>query len=193
MKKSLGLVLILVCTNLLTGSGYVGELPELLPVPNKMQPDMPAQEAVDAFEILPLDKLTIPPEFKPSLIKDSEYEQYEKDVAEIRRLLEKIKQITDEDKSVKYFVASSNTLNLTVSDFKRKYKHKKYFRTYKVISDVNDDSQTMRDYWYDINKNQQFVSYYKTKGSYSEAALNQSLAKFSKILEYAIRELKRTE
>lgn len=193
MKKSIGLVLILICSNLMTGSGYVGELPELLPKPAKMQPDTPSEKEVEAFDILPLDKLTIPSEFKTSLIKDGDYERYQKDVKEILRQIEKLKKITDEDRSVKYFVACSNNLNITVSDFKKKYKDKKYFRTYKVISDINDDSQTMRDYWYNINKNQQFVSYYKTNGSYSEAALNQNLAKFSKVLEYAIRELKKTE
>ena len=91
MKKIIGLILILICSNLLTGSGYVGELPELLPKPAKMQPDTPPEKEVEAFDILPLDKLTIPSEFKTSIIKDGDYERYEKDVKEILRQIEKLK------------------------------------------------------------------------------------------------------
>ncbi len=187
MKKSFFVCLILFCSILLQGSGYKGTLPDL-----SNRKDFPAvneEKNLPSNDILPLDKLTLP--VKQVSKTDKVAVKYQESMLDAIGQLERIKEVLDGDKSFKNFVAAANVLNLTTQNIQEDFKREDRFSdTINKLSDINEDTQAMKDYWIKINKNVPYVSYYITQGAYSGAVLNEQLNNFSNILGYAIRDLK---
>lgn len=186
VKKIFAISLLLVCTVFLNGSGYKGTLPDL----NREQPkeETPLKFNLPAADVLPLDKLTIP--VMNNAPVDKTKNQYVEEMTDIIRQLERLKEILDSDKSFKNFVAAANILNLTATNFIEKFPDERFAQTNEKLSNINYDTQQIKDYWIKINKNAPYVSYYTTKGAYSGAVLNEQLNNFSKVLEYAIQQIK---
>ena len=187
MKKSFYICLLMFCSFLLQGSGYKGTLPDL-----NNRKDVPAvnqEKKAPQNDILPLDKLTLP--VKQVSKVDKVQVKYQESMLDAIGQLERIKEVLDGDRSFKNFVAAANVLNLTTENIREEFKNEARFaKTIGKLSDINDDTQTMKDYWIKINKNAPYVSYYVTRGAYSGAVLNEQLNNFSNVLEYAIRDLK---
>ncbi len=184
MKKIFAVILITMSTMALSGAGYKGTLPNL----DANKSDFVTPSKKNAGDILPLDKLTIP--IRNTKIVDKVGVKYTEEMIEVVRQLERIKEVLDTDKSYKNFIAAANVLNLTSQNVLDKYQEERFTATNKLLSDINDDTQQIRDYWIKINRNAPYVSYYTTKGAYSGAVLNEQLNNFSNVLGYAIRELK---
>ena len=188
MKKSLYISLFVLCVFFFQGSGYKGTLPDLnnrkdIPVVN--QEKKPSQN-----DILPLDKLTLP--VKQVSKADKVQIKYQEEMLEAIGQLERIKEVLDGDKSFKNFVAAANVLNLTTENIQEEFKKEARFSdTIRKLSDINDDTQTIKNYWIKINRNAPYVSYFLTQGAYSGAVLNEHLNNFSNVLDYAIRDLKK--
>ena len=187
MKKIFNAVILLLCSFFLQGSGYKGTLPDL-----NGRKDFPAvnqDKNTPQNDILPLDKLTLPVK-QPSKV-DKVAVKYQESMLDAIGQLERIKEVLDSDKSFKNFVAAANVLNLTTQNIQEEFKNEERFSdTIRKLSDINDDTQTMKDYWIKINKNAPYVSYYVTQGAYSGAVLNEQLNNFSNVLSYAIRDLR---
>lgn len=187
MKKSFYICLLLFLSFLLQGSGYKGTLPDL-----SNRKDLPAvntENKPPQNDILPLDKLTLP--VKQVSKADKVQVKYQESMLDAIEQLERIKEVLDGDKSFKNFVAAANVLNLTTENIQEEFKNEERFSdTIKKLSDINDDTQTMKDYWIKINKNAPYVSYYVTRGAYSGTVLNEQLNSFSNVLGYAIRDLR---
>ena len=187
MKKSLYICLLFCFAFLLQGSGYKGTLPDL-----SNRKDFPAIEQEKKSpqnDILPLDKLTLPVRQKSKI--DKVQVKYQESMLDAIGQLERIKEVLDGDKSFKNFVAAANVLNLTTENIREEFKNEDRFAdTIRKLSDINDDTQAMKNYWIKINKNAPYVSYYVTQGAYSGAVLNEQLNNFSNVLGYAIRDLR---
>lgn len=187
MKKRLYICLIMFCSFFLQGSGYKGTLPDLSN--RKDFPVVNQEKKKPQNDILPLDKLTLP--VKQVSKADKVLVKYQESMLDAIGQLERMKEVLDGDKSYKNFVAAANILNLTTQNIQEEFKNEDRFSdTIRKLSDINDDAQTMKDYWIKINKNAPYVSYYVTQGAYSGAVLNEQLNNFSNILGYAIRDLR---
>lgn len=187
MKKNLAISLILFCSLLLQGSGYKGTLPDLNN--RKDMPKIEQEKNSSQNDILPLDKLTLP--VKQVSKVDKVQVKYQESMLDAIGQLERIKEVLDGDKSFKNFVAAANVLNLTTENIQEEFKlEDRFSATIKKLSDINDDTQSMKDYWIKINKNAPYVSYYTTQGAYSGAVLTEQLNNFSNVLGYAIRDLR---
>ena len=187
MKKILFSVLIVCCGFFLQGSGYKGTLPDL----NNRKNEFPVNEEqkLPANDILPLDKLTLP--VKQVEKVDKVAVKYQESMLDAISQLERIKEVLDGDKSFKNFVAAANVLNLTTQNIQEEFKREERFSaTILKLSDINDDTQDMKNYWIKINKNAPYVSYYNTQGAYSGEVLNEQLNKFSNVLGFAISNLR---
>jgi len=184
VKKIFTYIFLIAVTFLINGSGYKGTLPDL-PTTKSEQPKPVNNPAVD---ILPLDKLTIPVRNNGPIDKIGI--KYTQDITEAIRQLERIKEILDTNKSYKNFVAAANVLDLTTSNIQQEFTQERFKTTNEKLSNINHDTQQIKNYWITINKNAPYVSYYTTKGAYSGAVLNEQLNNFSKVLEYAIRDIK---
>lgn len=188
MKKSLLVLVIVLCSGILQGSGYKGTLPDL--TNRKDFPAVLKEKKKTNGDILPLDKLTLP--VKQNKNTDKVAVKYQESMLYAIEQLERIKEVLDGDKSFKNFVAAANVLDLTTENIKTEFQEERFENTIKKLSDINDDTQSIKNYWIKINKNAPYVSYYTTQGAYSGAVLNEQLNNFSSVLGYAIRDL-RTE
>ena len=88
------------------------------------------------------------------------------------------------------YSASPDLEILSGVNFIEKFPDERFSQTNEKLSNINYDTQQIKDYWIKINKNAPYVSYYTTKGAYSGAVLNEQLNSFSKVLEYAIQQIK---
>lgn len=186
MGKNLSFFIILVAIFIFNGSGYKGTLPDLdlnLKQINFTEKKQPAPKS----DILPLDKLTIP--VKQVVKIDKVEAKYKQDITEIVRQLTRIKEVLDNDKSFKNFIAAANVFDLTTKTLLKEFDEERFKQTNKTISDINHDIGQIKNYWIAINSNVQYVSSYETNGSYSPAILNTELNKFANTLQYPIREL----
>lgn len=185
LKKILVGILSIFFSCALSGAGYRGTLPELSPI------NSPLPKPVDAsvIDVLPLDKLTIP--INPNAPVDKLGNAYKADMIEVLRQLERMKEVLDSNKSYKNFIAAANVLDLTTQNILDKYPQERFVSTNKVLSNINYDVQQIKDYWIKINKNAPYVSYYTTQGAYSGTVLRDQLDRFSNVLGYAIKELKK--
>ncbi len=187
MKKSLAVSFILLFSLILQGSGYKGTLPDLST--RKEVPAADEEKKKSNTDILPLDKLTLP--VKKVSKTDKVAVKYQESMLDAISQLERIKEVLDGDKSFKNFIAAANVLNLTTENIQEEFRYEDRFSdTIGKLSNINDDTQEMKKYWININKNAPYVSYYTTQGAYSGAVLNEQLNKFSNLLGYAIRDLK---
>ena len=188
MKKIISAGLILIFAFLLQGSGYKGTLPDL-----SARKDVPAtnkEKKKSNTDILPLDKLTMP--VKKDSKVDKVQVKYQESMLDAIGQLERIKEVLDGDKSFKNFIAAANVLTLTTENIKEEFKYEDRFAgTIGKLSNINDDTQKMKNYWIKINKNAPYVSYYTTQGAYSGEVLRDQLNKFSNLLGYAIRDLRK--
>lgn len=184
-KVSVG-ILLLFFSCILSGAGYRGTLPELSPI------NSPIPKPVDAsvIDVLPLDKLTIP--INPNDPVDKLGNAYKSEMIDVLRQLERMKEVLDSNKSYKNFVAAANVFDLTTQNILDKYPQERFKNTNKLLYNVNYDVQQIKDYWIKINKNAPYVSYYTTQGAYSGSVLREQLDKFSNVLGYAVRELRRS-
>ncbi len=185
MKKIFTYIFLIAVAFLINGSGYKGTLPDLPTTKNEQLPNLINNPSSD---ILPLDKLTIPVRNDGPIDKIGI--KYTQDITEAIRQLERIKEILDTNKSYKNFVAAANVLDLTTSNILKEFPQERFEVSNQKLSDINYDTQQIKNYWITINKNAPYVSYYTTKGAYSGAVLNEQLNNFSKVLEYAIRDIK---
>ena len=184
MKKTFLLILILCVSFLLKGEGYKGTLPDL----SIKRDYMIKKEEPKTIDVLPLDKLTLP--VKREVKTDKVLDGYITDMTNVQNQLERLTEILKNDKSFSNYIASANVLNLTTQNILDKYKEQRFERANKVLSDINDDVQTIKDYWVKVNKNSPYVTVYMTDGVYTGAALNNQLNNFINVLEYANRDLK---
>ena len=170
---------------MLGGSGYKGTLPDL-GISKDNSKTKPVEKT--ELEILPLDKLTIP--IKNTKPIDKIGDKYTQDLGEAIKQLERIKEILDNNKSFKNFVAAANVLDLTTTNILNEFHQERFAKSNKLLDDINYDTQQIKTYWIQINKNAPYVSHYKTKGAYSGENLNKQLNNFSRVLGHAIREIK---
>ena len=78
-----------------------------------------------------------------------------------------------------------------MENFLEKFSNERFLKINEKLSNINYDTQQIKDYWIKINKNAPYVSYYTTEGAYSGAVLNEQLNNFSKVLKYAITDIKK--
>ena len=185
MKKIFVYIFLIATAFSISGAGYKGTLPDLTTTQNEQ---LPKPINTPAADVLPLDKLTIPVRHNGPIDKIGI--KYTQDLTEAIRQLERIKEILDGDKSYKNFVAAANVLDLTTTNILNEFPQERFEKTNQKLSDINHDTQQIKNYWIIINKNAPYVSYYTTQGAYSGAVLNEQLNNFSKVLEYAIRDIK---
>lgn len=189
MKKTILTILILCMSLFLKAEvvkeeGYKGTLPDL----SIQQEHMIEQEVPQTIDILPLDKLTLP--VKKPVKTDKVLDNYISDMTNVQNQLDRLTEILKGDKSFNNYIASANVLNLTTQNILHQYKEERFKNSNKVLSDINDDVQTIKNYWIKVNKNAPYVSVYATDGVYTGATLNNQLNKFIKVLEYANHDLK---
>lgn len=185
MKKVSAVFLFFIISFLICGAGYKGTLPDL----NRQNEILPVNNKQKQADILPLDKLTLPVLNNEPV--DTIKLEYIEDVNEILRRLGLLQEVLTTDKSFKNFVAGANVLDLVTDNFLQKYPDERFKFTNEKILNINYDTQQIKDYWIKINKNAPYVSYYTTEGAYSGAVLNEQLNNFSKVLKYAITDIKK--
>lgn len=191
MKKISKILLTISIAVIFSGSGYVGELPNL----DNLEDLKPLNEPEKHYDVdvIPLDKLIIPKDFKVSEIEDLDYKKYREDIEDIIKSLDKIRTIIEQQGPIQQFVSAGNVLNLKVLSFKKNNKKRKIYDSYKLISDVNDDVQNFSAFWLYAEKNRPYISSYKTEGKYSANAVNDVKKQLLNILNYAIPRLREDE
>ncbi len=190
MKKSFSLLLILLTSVCISGSGYKGTLPDLSIKEVNLESAKPKKNPKN--NILPLDKLTIPS--RQVVPVDKELDLYKEYMTNIFMQMDRLHEILSGDKSFKNYVASANVFDLTSNNVISKFKSERFYSANIALDNINHDVQQIKNYWIKINKNAPYVSYYTTQGAYSGAVLNEQLNNFAKVLEYAKRDItKKTE
>jgi len=192
MKKKLTKTLIIVVSALiLSGAGYVGDLPDIskhfAPLNENNEVPKPDESDKTNGSILPLDPKDIPDIKSNVLIQQKKYSAYYKDLEQIIPVLEKLKQSIENGDDIQYFNARAKTLDFYVSNLKDKYKNsrEKNYDSYKYLISLNSQAQTISKNWTERTKNIKLISNYESNGVFSEKLINED----SKYLLNRINEL----
>ncbi len=152
-------ILVLIIASFCCGAGYVGGLPkiegsvvtETLPQ-DKHKETAPQQPA--SPPILPLAPKNFSDIYSNTILKQGKYTRYLKTMDDIVPVLEKLKQIIENKEGFQKFCATSNVLNLYVTDLEISYKGKpeRYYESYKQVIKVNKTISEVADCWRDTKK-----------------------------------------
>lgn len=195
MKKDLiKLSIIFAILPFVSAGGYIGDLPNLDKT-YEYKPNKNILDDVDAEDILPLDKNDLPNNYRESLLKNSKYSSYLKDLDEVITLIEQLKNCLNDKKSVQHYKSIAGILDLHVKDFKKKYgkDNQAYFESYKALTNLNENIKLFGDYWVYQNHNVKHVSNYKTAGFYSDISVSEKIEKLFFVIEDTLTTLKESD
>jgi len=191
-KKVLSLLTIIPLTILLCGAkksepkkGYEGQLPDIVRE-FKLQleqiekeapviPDLPEPPKVQEEINVPLAPNIIPSEFSNSILNQSRYAEYLKDIDEIIPTLEKIQQSLKNQDSLQNYSAGVRTFGFKLDYLEKKYKNSSESRysSFHELEKLNKDLINFLNYWSKAEKYINYVSNYESRSAYSPATINE--------------------
>jgi hypothetical protein len=159
-KDAIKIFAIIASSCILSGSGYVGTLPDINKRDDYIK-EHPVQKQKNVnYEILPLAPKNFPDNYSKSIMTKGKYSEYLKDLDEIIPILEKLRSSIKNNENLQKYNAMAGTLKIYVNYINTKYKDKpeSNFETFKEILYVNNQAQFISAHWLESSRNIHYIS-----------------------------------